>query len=78
METILSTIASPATRPAYRIQCQNSGRSLIRILVAAANASSPSAGLALESMMDSLLLNGLAEASVTEFNALHHAFARLN
>eukprot|EP00965_Chrysotila_dentata_P114608 3787929-Pleurochrysis_carterae.AAC.1 len=29
-------------------------------------------------MMDSLLLKGLAEASVTEFNALHHAFARLN
>eukprot|EP00965_Chrysotila_dentata_P113311 3744356-Pleurochrysis_carterae.AAC.2 len=26
METILSTIASPATRPAYRTQCQNSGR----------------------------------------------------
>eukprot|EP00965_Chrysotila_dentata_P071820 2372799-Pleurochrysis_carterae.AAC.1 len=65
METILSTIASPATRPAYRIQCQNSGRSLIRILVAEANASSPSADLALESMMDSLLLKGLAEASVT-------------
>eukprot|EP00965_Chrysotila_dentata_P173746 5735876-Pleurochrysis_carterae.AAC.1 len=78
METILSTIASPATRPAYRVQFQNSGRSLIRILVAGANASSPSAGLALESMMDSLLLKGLAEASVTEFNALHHAFARLN
>eukprot|EP00965_Chrysotila_dentata_P033921 1129601-Pleurochrysis_carterae.AAC.1 len=29
-------------------------------------------------MMDSLLLKGLAEASVTEFNAPHHAFARLN
>eukprot|EP00965_Chrysotila_dentata_P113310 3744356-Pleurochrysis_carterae.AAC.1 len=29
-------------------------------------------------MMDSLLLKGLAEASVTEFNAFHHAFARLN
>eukprot|EP00965_Chrysotila_dentata_P031638 1054802-Pleurochrysis_carterae.AAC.1 len=29
-------------------------------------------------MMDSLLLKGLAEASVTEFNALHHALARLN
>eukprot|EP00965_Chrysotila_dentata_P204520 6182387-Pleurochrysis_carterae.AAC.1 len=65
METILSTITSPATRPAYRTQCQNSGRSLIRILVAEANASSPSAGLALESMLDSLLLKGLAEAFVT-------------
>eukprot|EP00965_Chrysotila_dentata_P157744 5210801-Pleurochrysis_carterae.AAC.1 len=29
-------------------------------------------------MMDFFLLKGLAEASVTEFNALHHAFARLN
>eukprot|EP00965_Chrysotila_dentata_P067329 2228013-Pleurochrysis_carterae.AAC.1 len=28
--------------------------------------------------MDSLLLKGLAEASVTEFNALHHALTRLN
>eukprot|EP00965_Chrysotila_dentata_P040853 1354495-Pleurochrysis_carterae.AAC.1 len=29
-------------------------------------------------MMDSLLLKGLTEASLTEFNALHHAFTRLN
>eukprot|EP00965_Chrysotila_dentata_P172031 5676900-Pleurochrysis_carterae.AAC.1 len=74
MESILGTIASPATRPSYRIRCQNSGRDLIRLLVAEANASSPSAGLAIESMMDALLLKGLSEASVTEFNALHHSF----
>eukprot|EP00965_Chrysotila_dentata_P183364 6055018-Pleurochrysis_carterae.AAC.1 len=78
METILSTIASPATRPGYRLQCGNSGRTLIRLLVAEANVSSPSAGLAIESMMESLLLKGLTEASLTEFNALHHAFTRLN
>eukprot|EP00965_Chrysotila_dentata_P078531 2587791-Pleurochrysis_carterae.AAC.1 len=78
METILSTIASPATRPAYHTQCRNSGRELIRVLVNEAKASSPSAGLAIESMMDSLLLKGLSEASLTEFNALHHAFTRLN
>eukprot|EP00965_Chrysotila_dentata_P086582 2858942-Pleurochrysis_carterae.AAC.1 len=29
-------------------------------------------------MMDSLLLKGLSEAGLTEFNALHHAFTRLN
>eukprot|EP00965_Chrysotila_dentata_P119762 3959778-Pleurochrysis_carterae.AAC.1 len=78
METIQSTIASPATRPAYRVQCRNSGGELIRILVNEAKASSPSGGLAIESMMDSLLLKGLSEASLTEFNALHHAFTRLN
>eukprot|EP00965_Chrysotila_dentata_P214757 6188366-Pleurochrysis_carterae.AAC.1 len=78
METIFSTITSPATRPAYRTQCQNSGRSLIRILVAEANASSPFAGLAIESIMYSQLLKGLTNAFVTEFNALQHAFARLN
>eukprot|EP00965_Chrysotila_dentata_P044314 1473350-Pleurochrysis_carterae.AAC.1 len=78
METILSTITSPATRPAYRESCRNSGRALIRILVAEANASSPSAGLAIESMMESLLLKGLTEALLTEFNALHHAFTSLN
>eukprot|EP00965_Chrysotila_dentata_P255046 6212081-Pleurochrysis_carterae.AAC.5 len=78
METMLSTIASPATRLAYRIQCQNSGRERIRLLVTEAKASSPSAGLAIESMMDSLLLKGLSEASLTEFNALHHAFTCLN
>eukprot|EP00965_Chrysotila_dentata_P122461 4047245-Pleurochrysis_carterae.AAC.1 len=78
METILSTITSPATRSAYRVSCQNSGRALIRILVAEANASSPSAGLAIKSMMDSLLLKCFTEAPLTEFKALHHAFTRLN
>eukprot|EP00965_Chrysotila_dentata_P101565 3352992-Pleurochrysis_carterae.AAC.1 len=78
MESILSTIASPATRPGYPIQCQNSGRTLIRLLIAEANASSPSAVLAIESMMDALLLKGLSEASLTEFNSLHHSFTRLN
>eukprot|EP00965_Chrysotila_dentata_P223185 6193426-Pleurochrysis_carterae.AAC.1 len=72
MESILGTIASPATRPNYRIRCQNSGRNLIRLLIAEANASSHSAGLAIESMMDALLLKGLSEASLTEFNGLHH------
>eukprot|EP00965_Chrysotila_dentata_P254110 6211764-Pleurochrysis_carterae.AAC.2 len=46
METILGRITLPATRPAYRVHCQQSGRSLIRILIATANASSPSARLA--------------------------------
>eukprot|EP00965_Chrysotila_dentata_P237243 6201778-Pleurochrysis_carterae.AAC.5 len=68
----------PCDAPAYRVQYQNSGRTLIRILIAEANASSPSAGLAIESMMESLLLIGLTGASLTEFNALHHAFSRLN
>eukprot|EP00965_Chrysotila_dentata_P051853 1721334-Pleurochrysis_carterae.AAC.1 len=58
IESILGTIASPATRPS--------------------NAPSPSSGLAIESMMDSLLLKGLSGASLTEFNELHHAFTRLN
>eukprot|EP00965_Chrysotila_dentata_P114638 3789014-Pleurochrysis_carterae.AAC.1 len=79
METILGTITLPATRPGYRLQCGNSGRTLIRLLVAEANASSPSAGLAIESMMESLLPKGLTEVSLTEFNALRqHAFTRLN
>eukprot|EP00965_Chrysotila_dentata_P129996 4296826-Pleurochrysis_carterae.AAC.1 len=78
MESILSTIESPATRATYRARCSNSGRLLIRALVAESNASSASAGLAIESMMDTLLLKGLAEPSVTEFNDLHHSFARLN
>eukprot|EP00965_Chrysotila_dentata_P067913 2246599-Pleurochrysis_carterae.AAC.1 len=29
-------------------------------------------------MMDAMLLKGLSEASLTEFNQLHHAFTRLN
>eukprot|EP00965_Chrysotila_dentata_P129995 4296825-Pleurochrysis_carterae.AAC.1 len=75
MESILSTIESPATRAStYRARCSNSGRLLIRTLVAESNA----AGLAIESMMDTILLKGLAEPSVTEFNDLHHSFARLN
>eukprot|EP00965_Chrysotila_dentata_P117346 3878482-Pleurochrysis_carterae.AAC.1 len=78
MESILGTIASPATRPGYRVRCQNSGRTLIRLLIAEANATTPSAGLAIESMMDAMLLKGLTEASLTEFNSLHHSFTRLN
>eukprot|EP00965_Chrysotila_dentata_P208919 6184971-Pleurochrysis_carterae.AAC.1 len=78
METILSTIASPATRPAYRAQCQNTKNAFTRFLVAKAGALSPSAGLSFESMMESLLLKGLSEVSLTEFNALHHVYTRFN
>eukprot|EP00965_Chrysotila_dentata_P114587 3787355-Pleurochrysis_carterae.AAC.1 len=78
MKTILGTIGSPATRPAYRSQYQNSGRVLIRLLINEANASSPSAGLAIESMMESVLICGLTEASVVDFNTLHHDYTRLN
>eukprot|EP00965_Chrysotila_dentata_P228786 6196808-Pleurochrysis_carterae.AAC.1 len=40
------------------------------ILVSEANASSPSAGLAIESIVEPLLLKGLSETSLTEFNKL--------
>eukprot|EP00965_Chrysotila_dentata_P244617 6206072-Pleurochrysis_carterae.AAC.2 len=78
METFLGTISSPANHPAYRSQCQNSGRVLIRILINEANAWSPSAGLAINSMMESLLIRGLSEASVVDFNTLLHDYTRLN
>eukprot|EP00965_Chrysotila_dentata_P150331 4965585-Pleurochrysis_carterae.AAC.1 len=78
MESILSTIESPATRATYRARCNNSGRLLIRLLVTEADKSSASAGLAIESMMEALLIKGLTEPSLTEFNELHHSFARLN
>eukprot|EP00965_Chrysotila_dentata_P018780 625074-Pleurochrysis_carterae.AAC.1 len=78
MESVLSTIESPATRASYRARCNNSGRILLRLLVAEADKSSASAGLAIESMMEALLLKGLSEPSLTEFNELHHSFARLN
>eukprot|EP00965_Chrysotila_dentata_P126851 4195968-Pleurochrysis_carterae.AAC.1 len=70
------TNQSPATRPAYRIACANSDRD--RLLVAEVNASTLLAGLALESKMESMLLEGLLEASDTESNHLHHAYTRLN
>eukprot|EP00965_Chrysotila_dentata_P198212 6178652-Pleurochrysis_carterae.AAC.11 len=38
---------------------------------------SPSAGRAIESMMESLLLKGLFEVSLNEFNALYYAYTRL-
>eukprot|EP00965_Chrysotila_dentata_P177765 5871919-Pleurochrysis_carterae.AAC.4 len=78
MESNLGTIASPAMRPGYRVQCQNSGRNLIRILIVEANASSPSAGLDIDSAMDALLLKGLSDASLNGLNSLHHALTRLN
>eukprot|EP00965_Chrysotila_dentata_P027689 920664-Pleurochrysis_carterae.AAC.1 len=48
--------------------------------VSEADRSSASAGFAIESMMEALLLNqkGLAKPSLTEFNELHHSVARLN
>eukprot|EP00965_Chrysotila_dentata_P086091 2840779-Pleurochrysis_carterae.AAC.5 len=78
MKYILGTITSPSSQPAYGIQCQKSDRALFSILVARANVSSASAGLAIKSMMESPLLKGLSEASLWEFDALHHAFIRLN
>eukprot|EP00965_Chrysotila_dentata_P003327 108498-Pleurochrysis_carterae.AAC.2 len=78
MESILSTIESPATRASYRARCNNSGHILLRLLVAEADKSFASAGLAIESIMEALLLKGLSEPSLTEFNELHHSFARLN
>eukprot|EP00965_Chrysotila_dentata_P110769 3660072-Pleurochrysis_carterae.AAC.1 len=78
MESVLSTIESPATRATYRARCKNSGRLLIRLLVTEADKSSASAGLAIVSMMEALLVKGLTEPSLTEFNELHHSFARLN
>eukprot|EP00965_Chrysotila_dentata_P113995 3769560-Pleurochrysis_carterae.AAC.1 len=68
MESVLSTIESPATRASYRARCNNSGRILLRLLVAEADKSSAFAGLAIESMMEALLLKGLSEPSLTEFN----------
>eukprot|EP00965_Chrysotila_dentata_P135731 4487328-Pleurochrysis_carterae.AAC.1 len=76
MESVPSTIESPATRAAYRARCNNSGRLLLRLLVAEADRSSASAGLAIESMMEALLVKGLAEPSLTDFNELHHSFTR--
>eukprot|EP00965_Chrysotila_dentata_P018716 622986-Pleurochrysis_carterae.AAC.1 len=68
MESVLSTIESPATRASYRTRCNNSGRNLLRLLAAEADKSSASAGLAIELMMEALLLKGLSEPSLTEFN----------
>eukprot|EP00965_Chrysotila_dentata_P110955 3667201-Pleurochrysis_carterae.AAC.1 len=75
MESILSTIESPATRATYRALCNNSGRLLLRMLATEADRSSASAGLAIESLMEALLLKELAEPSLTEFNELHHSYA---
>eukprot|EP00965_Chrysotila_dentata_P262696 6214645-Pleurochrysis_carterae.AAC.3 len=48
MESILSTIESPAMRASYRSRCNKSGRILIRLLLSEANNSSASAGLAID------------------------------
>eukprot|EP00965_Chrysotila_dentata_P157564 5205111-Pleurochrysis_carterae.AAC.1 len=68
MEAILKTIDSVATRQTYRVSCAGSGRELIRLLVAQAENTPASAGMAIETMMQSHLDNGLAENTLSSFN----------
>eukprot|EP00965_Chrysotila_dentata_P163527 5399637-Pleurochrysis_carterae.AAC.1 len=78
MEAILSTIVSVPTRQAYVEKCDGSGRELIRILTAEADAASASTGAALELMFNHTHQRGIAEPTVSAFNEFHHQLDKIN
>eukprot|EP00965_Chrysotila_dentata_P046125 1533693-Pleurochrysis_carterae.AAC.1 len=78
MEAILKTIDSVATRQTYRLSCAGSGRELFRLLVAQADNTPASAGMTIETMMQSHLDNGLAENTLSSFSTFYHELDRYN
>eukprot|EP00965_Chrysotila_dentata_P004715 153726-Pleurochrysis_carterae.AAC.2 len=78
MESILSTITSVPTRQSYADKCDGSGRELMRILAAEADASSASTGATLELMFNQTHQRGISEPTVSAFNEFHHSLDKIN
>eukprot|EP00965_Chrysotila_dentata_P015258 504654-Pleurochrysis_carterae.AAC.1 len=69
---------NPAARIPYRARCGLSGRTLIRMLMAEADAASSSVAAAIEAMMRSLEIRGVTEPTLRAFNDFHQHYDRLN
>eukprot|EP00965_Chrysotila_dentata_P160283 5292732-Pleurochrysis_carterae.AAC.1 len=78
MTLILQTISCTAARRTYSFACNGSGRKLLRILSAEANAASTSTSATIGAMIHSHEVRGIAEPTVSALYAFIHAIQRLN
>eukprot|EP00965_Chrysotila_dentata_P035022 1165412-Pleurochrysis_carterae.AAC.1 len=78
MTVILQTISCTAARRSYALACNGSGRDLLRILSAEANAASTATSATISAMIHSLEVRGIAEPTVTALNSFIHSIQRLN
>eukprot|EP00965_Chrysotila_dentata_P072618 2399483-Pleurochrysis_carterae.AAC.1 len=78
MTTILQTVSCTAARRSYSLACNGSGRELLRILSAEANAASTATSATIAAMIHSLEVRGITEPTVTALNAFVHSIQRLN
>eukprot|EP00965_Chrysotila_dentata_P093428 3086106-Pleurochrysis_carterae.AAC.1 len=69
MTLILQTITCNAARRSYAQACNGSGRDLLRILAAEANAASTATSATISAMIRSLEVRGITESTVTALNA---------
>eukprot|EP00965_Chrysotila_dentata_P072289 2389084-Pleurochrysis_carterae.AAC.1 len=75
---ILQTVSCTAARQSYSLACNGSGRELLRILSAEANAALTATSATIAAMIHSLEVRGITEPTVTALNAFVHSIQRLN
>eukprot|EP00965_Chrysotila_dentata_P028963 962678-Pleurochrysis_carterae.AAC.1 len=78
MTLILRTITCQAAQRTYALACDGSGRELLRLLAAEANAASTATSATISAMLHSHEIRGISEPSVTAFNVFVHTIQRLN
>eukprot|EP00965_Chrysotila_dentata_P086637 2860344-Pleurochrysis_carterae.AAC.1 len=78
MTLILQTITCTAARRTYSLACNGSGRELLIILSAEANAASTATSATIAAMIHSHEIRGITEPTVSALNAFVHAIQRLN
>eukprot|EP00965_Chrysotila_dentata_P006049 198358-Pleurochrysis_carterae.AAC.1 len=78
MSLILQTITCTAARRSYSLACDGSGRELLRILAAEANAASTATSATIAAMIHSHEVRGINEPTVSALNAFIHTIQRLN
>eukprot|EP00965_Chrysotila_dentata_P103384 3412401-Pleurochrysis_carterae.AAC.1 len=78
MTVILQTISCNAARRSYAQVCNGSGRDLLRILAAEANAAPTATSATISAMIHSHEVRGISEPTVTALNSFVHSIQRLN
>eukprot|EP00965_Chrysotila_dentata_P172314 5687065-Pleurochrysis_carterae.AAC.1 len=68
MTVILQTISCATARRSYSLACDGSGRELLCILSAEANAASTATSATIAAMIHSLEVRGISEPTVTALN----------
>eukprot|EP00965_Chrysotila_dentata_P095874 3168889-Pleurochrysis_carterae.AAC.1 len=78
MTLILRTITCQAAQRTYALACDGSGRELLRLLAAEANAASTATSATIAAMLHSHVVRGISEPFISAFNAFVHTIQRLN